>query len=46
VLDVLRRASGAADERILVLHDHALVGIVSPTDVTRALQVADLVKPR
>jgi len=46
VLDVMRRASGAADERILVMRDHALVGIVSPTDVTRALQVADLVKAR
>ena len=46
VLDVLRRAMHSADDRILVLRDGALVGIVSPSDVTRALQVAELARSR
>jgi Zn-dependent protease/CBS domain-containing protein len=41
LLDVLRRSSGAGDGRVLVLRDGNLVGIVSPTDVARAVQVAE-----
>jgi Zn-dependent protease/CBS domain-containing protein len=42
LLDVLRRTVGSAEGRLLVFRDGSLVGIVSPTDVTRAVQVAEL----
>lgn len=42
VLDVLRRSAGGGDGRILVCRDNTVVGIVSPTDITRALQFADV----
>jgi Zn-dependent protease/CBS domain-containing protein len=42
LLEVLRRPSDAGDGRVLVLLDGKLVGIVSPTDVARAVQVAEL----
>jgi len=41
LLDVLRRAP-AGDGRILVFEHDALVGIVSPSDVTRVFQAAEL----
>lgn len=40
--DVLDRIGDASDRRVLVLDDGRLVGIVSPRDITRALQVASL----
>jgi CBS domain-containing protein len=40
LLDVVRRASGIADGRVLVFDDGVLVGIVSPTDIARTLQLA------
>ena len=42
VLDVLRRGSAGGDGRIIVCRDGALTGIVSPTDITRAIQIADI----
>jgi Zn-dependent protease/CBS domain-containing protein len=41
VLDVLRRAAVGGGGRILVCDEGALVGIVSPSDITRALELAD-----
>ena len=41
VLDVLRRSGAGGDGRILVRDADTVVGIVSPTDITRALQVVD-----
>ncbi|HEY5171628.1 MAG TPA: site-2 protease family protein [Acidimicrobiia bacterium] len=41
ILDVLRRSTAGGDGRILACNADAVVGIVSPTDITRALQVAD-----
>ena len=38
VLDVLRRTKPGAGGRVLVLEGDSVVGIVSPTDITRALQ--------
>jgi CBS domain-containing protein len=38
IIDVLKRSSGG-DGRVLVFDDGALVGIVSPSDITRATQV-------
>ena len=40
--ELLPRMSGCADGRALVLSDGRLVGIVSPTDVARTLERADL----
>jgi Zn-dependent protease/predicted transcriptional regulator len=40
--DVLPRLAGCSDGRALVLDGERLVGIVSPTDVARQLEVADL----
>jgi Zn-dependent protease/CBS domain-containing protein len=42
VLDVLRRGNAGGDGRILVCLDDAVIGIVSPTDISRALQIADV----
>jgi CBS domain-containing protein len=42
ILDVLRRSGEGGDGRILVGVDGAVIGIVSPTDITRALQIADV----
>jgi Zn-dependent protease len=45
LLDVLARSS-KGDGRILVLRDGDLAGIVSPTDVARAVQLAELAHTR
>jgi Zn-dependent protease/CBS domain-containing protein len=42
LIDVLRRLGDEGDGRVLVLAEGLLVGIVSPTDVTRAIQVAEM----
>ncbi len=42
ILDVLRRSAAGGDGRILACNDDTVVGIVSPTDITRALQFADI----
>ena len=42
ILEVLRRSAAGGDGRILARTDDAVVGIVSPTDITRALQLADV----
>ena len=43
MLDVLHRTNDSTgDGRILVFKDGALAGIVSNTDVTRAIQIAEL----
>ncbi len=39
---VLPRMGACEDGRVVVVHDGRVVGIVSPTDVSRMLQVADL----
>jgi Zn-dependent protease/CBS domain-containing protein len=39
---LLTHMGGAADGRVLVMTDDRLVGIVSPTDVARSLEIADL----
>jgi len=44
ILDVLRTSARGGDGRILVVTDGQLVGIVSPTDVTRAFQFAEAVR--
>lgn len=36
--DLLPRLTGCADRRALVLSDGRLVGIVSPSDITRLLE--------
>ncbi len=41
-LDLLARMSGCADGRALVVDDGRLVGIVSPTDVARTLELSTL----
>ncbi len=41
LLDVLRRSKPGGDGRILVCEGAAVVGIISPTDITRALQAID-----
>lgn len=41
LLEVLRRAGPGGDGRVLVLDHDQLVGIVSPTDIARAIQVAE-----
>jgi CBS domain-containing protein len=45
LVDVLSRA-GAGDGRVLVIDDGRLVGIVTPTDVTAALERLSLTRPR
>jgi CBS domain-containing protein len=42
ILEVLRRSAAGGDGRILARTDDAVVGIVSPTDITRALQLAEV----
>jgi Zn-dependent protease/predicted transcriptional regulator len=42
LLDVLRTADDTGDGRILVIDNGLLAGIVSPTDVSRAIQAAEL----
>jgi Zn-dependent protease/CBS domain-containing protein len=42
ILDVLRRSAAGGDGRILACDADTVVGIVSPTDITRALQFADV----
>lgn len=44
--DLLSRMAGCTDGRALVLRDGRVVGIVSPTDVARRLELADLRGPR
>ena len=46
LLDVLRTADEGGDGRILVLDNGRLSGIVSPTDVSRAVQAAELEEGR
>jgi Zn-dependent protease len=42
LLDLLGRMQGCSDGRAVVLDGGRVVGVVSPSDVTRTLQVADL----
>ncbi len=42
ILGVLRRSSAGGDGRILACRADKVVGIVSPTDITRALQFAEI----
>jgi CBS domain-containing protein len=42
IIDVLARLTRCADGRALVVSDHRLVGIVSPSDVSRAVQRVSL----
>jgi Zn-dependent protease/predicted transcriptional regulator len=42
LLDLLGRMSGCTDGRAVVLDGGRVVGVVSPSDVTRTLQLADL----
>ena len=44
--DVLSRMNECADGRALVTDDGRVIGIVSPTDVMRQLQQAELQSPR
>jgi Zn-dependent protease len=44
--DVLPRMSECADGRVLVVDDGEVVGIISPSDVARRLEVAGLGDPR
>ena len=41
LLGVLRRSKPGGDSRIVVCEGASVVGIISPTDITRALQVVD-----
>jgi len=41
ILDVLRRSARGGDGRIIVTDGDAVVGIVSPSDITRAIQIAE-----
>jgi Zn-dependent protease/predicted transcriptional regulator len=43
--ELFRMLDGASDGRILVLEEGRVVGIVSPTDITRSLELADLQRP-
>jgi Zn-dependent protease/CBS domain-containing protein len=45
ILDLLPRMGGCSDGRAIVLVDHQIVGIVSPADVARQFEVADLRRP-
>lgn len=42
LVDVLPRLTEGPDRRALVVSDHHLVGIVTPTDISRAVQLATL----
>jgi Zn-dependent protease/CBS domain-containing protein len=44
--EVLPRMAGCTDGRALVVEDGRLVGLLSPTDVMRQLEVAELRSPR
>lgn len=44
--DLLTRMAGGADGRALVVEDGRVVGIISPTDVARLLEIADLRGPQ
>lgn len=44
--DLLPRMWGCADGRVLVVEDGRIVGLVSPTDVMRQMEVAELRSPR
>jgi Zn-dependent protease/CBS domain-containing protein len=46
LLDVLRRARPGGDGRVVVCRADAVVGIVSPADVTRELQLIDIERER
>lgn len=46
LLDLLPRRSGCSDGRVLVLQDGRLVGIISPSDIARTLDLAALRHPR
>lgn len=43
--DVLERMAGCADGRVVVVDEGRVVGIISPTDVTRRLEIAELRGP-
>ena len=42
LVDLLSRLSGCTDGRAVVLDDGEVVGLVSPSDISRAIQLADL----
>ena len=42
LVDLLPRMSGCTDGRAVVVDDASVVGVVSPSDVSRAVQLADL----
>ena len=42
LLDAMRRLHDVAGNRMLVMSAGELVGIVSPTDIARAVQVAEM----
>lgn len=42
LVDLLPRLGAEGERRALVRENGAIVGLVSPTDVTRALELADL----
>lgn len=44
LLDVMARSEPGGESRVLVFDDGRLVGIVSPTDVTRAVRAAEAVR--
>jgi Zn-dependent protease len=46
LVDLLERISRGSDGRALVVEDGQLVGIVSPTDIARRLEIAPLRDPR
>jgi Zn-dependent protease/CBS domain-containing protein len=45
IIDVLGRATNDADSRVLVFAGGTLVGIVSPSDIARTLQIAEARHP-
>lgn len=45
VTDVLPRLSGSEERRALVIDGQQLVGIISTTDIARAIELADLRRP-
>jgi CBS-domain-containing membrane protein len=42
LVDLLPRLNECGDGRVLVMDDGRLVGLVTPTDVTRAIEIAGL----
>jgi CBS-domain-containing membrane protein len=46
LVDLLPRLSGCSDGRVLALQDGRLVGIISPSDIARTLDLAALHHPR